>query len=157
MKQLLMSIQLTWTANAAAAIVSPPTAAGALYGIGGPFWDRAPEKTPWPYCVYRQKPSLKNMFGFGAGLYEEFVGIEFQVFASDASTGGLLLAAGYADAIAGVFDTKANYTALSTEKLKMVRRVPSPMMKQETNYNAPGITVYSGTLIYEYAVERGSG
>lgn len=155
MKELLTAILSTWATNAVAAVISPPSAAGPLNGILGPFWDTAPEKTAWPYCIIRQNNAPKCGWGFGGGLYTEFVGIQFQVFASDATNGGLLDAAGYADAIAGVYDR--NRLTLATEKCKMARRIPAPLMKKEVNYTMGGVAVYSGTLTYEYAVERSSG
>jgi hypothetical protein len=153
MKELLAAILTTWNANAAAAVVSPPSAAGPLNGINGPFWDAAPEKTAFPYCILRQNTAPRNIWGFGGGVYAEFVGVQFVVFASDATNGGLLKAAGYADAISGVYDN-SRMTLGNGELVKMARRVYPAMMKKEQNYAMDGVAVYSGTLSYEYATQR---
>ncbi len=156
-QKLIKAILTTWAANTG---VGQP-----LNGILGPFWDVAPEKQAlvdssvplgYPRCIISQLPAGKIVWGFGGGIYPEPVTIEFKVFASEAGatvTGGLVQAAGLADAIASVYDNNRMSLA-SPEICKIALRVSAPMMKKEPTWGETGLAVYSGTLIYNYQVQR---
>lgn len=156
MKQLIQAILAVWALNNAAAVVSPPSPAGPLFGLAGPFWDTAPEKTKFPYCILQQTTAPKPIYGFSGGIYEEYVSVQFVVKCSDGANGGLLDAAGFADAIAGVYDmNRAALTGqMSGESTKLARRIAAAMLKKEPNYGPDGVAVYSATVTYEYAIER---
>src|SRR5512146_2151315 len=114
-QQLIKCILDTWKANNHAAVTGPPpVAAGALYGINGPYWDFAPEKTAFPYCVITQLPASKITWGFGGGIYTAPSVVKFKVYTQDASLGGLIDVAGYADAICSVYDKRSNYSSMSS-------------------------------------------
>lgn len=157
MQQLVLAILSTWKTNAT-------TTGQSLYGVFGPFWDLAPEKitvsgaltkVAYPRCVIHQLPSPKPIWGFGAGPYAEYVGIQFMLYASaaDASNAGLIQVSGLADSVTSIYDNN-RLTLGGGEYCNLARRIGAVMLKKEPGYGGDGLAVYSATATYEYACQR---
>src|ERR1035437_2488663 len=118
MKETVIALKALYAANNQAAVVSPATPAGKLYGYSGLHWVNAPEKTGttktgYPRVVVTQLDNPNDdIHAFGNGVYIENTRYQFKIY--DNSLDG---AAAVIDNLIAVYDSRVNIAALFTNDI----------------------------------------